>query len=466
MRLPRTWSIRTRLALWHAVSLAAILTLMGFAALKLHDRTLRAEVDGDLRLIAAEAFDLLALGAPPAEVAAALDRLDEPAFIQLFYRIAPDEGPAVTGGTRPPGLPVHVSREGPGEPIGLRTERFPGGEARILAGSASTPKGSVRAVEVGTSLDELDASRKSLTRVFLLVGPLGVLLAGAGGYWLASRALQPVAAITERARTLSVGRLGKDRLPISNPDDELGRLAATINAMLDRLARAVDEIRRFSADASHELKTPLTILKGELDLAARGERRPDAYRAVLASALEEVDRMIGIVDRLLRLARAESGEVRYERAPIALDRLVREVADHLRTQAERGGVAIEVEVPDPVTVLGEDARLREVVVILLDNAIRYTPAGGSVRVRVARGPGTAALVVEDTGVGIPADVLPRIFEPFFRADSSRTREGGGSGLGLAIARATVEGHGGQIEIASRVGVGTTVTASLPAAPAS
>ncbi len=463
MRLQRIRSIRSRLALSHALSLAAILAFLGVAVAVLHSRVLRADVDDDLRLIASGALDLAARGAAPADVSAALDRLEEPALVRLFYRIVPDDGPPLEGGSWPAGLRREASRPA-ALPAGFRTEAFPGGEARILAAAYRTPAGG-GFLEVGTTLDKLEASWRELIHLFVLVGPLGVLLAGLGGYWLAGRALKPIAAITAQAQRLGVGRLGRDRLPIANPDDELGRLAATINAMLDRLAAAIDEIRRFSADASHELKTPLTILKGELELAARGERRPEAYRAVLASALEEVDRMIGIVDRLLRLARAESGEVRYERQPVALDRLACEVVEHLRPQADRAGVALGVEATGAVTVLGDEVRLRELVVILLDNAIRYTPAGGSVRVRVEAGSPLATLVVADTGVGIPAELLPRVFEPFFRADPSRAREGGGAGLGLAIARATVEGHGGRIDLASRLGTGTTVTVHLPAAPA-
>jgi two-component system, OmpR family, sensor kinase len=299
--------------------------------------------------------------------------------------------------------------------------------------------------------------------------------------------LRPVDQMTQAARRIGAERLA-ERLEGVETDDELGRLARTLNEMLARLEAGFTQIRRFSADASHELRTPLTILKGEIEVALRSAREPAEYERVLASALEEVERMARLVDDLLMLSRADAGALRWEKGPVEMDRLVEEVAKQGEVLGRGREIQVGIQSLEPLIVHGDELRLRQLLLNLVDNAVKYTPQGGRVTLSLRRvggesdgptglpadaspGPSiprssdvpAAEIVVQDTGVGIPAEALPRIFERFYRVDDARSREAGGTGLGLCIARTIAEAHEGRIEVASVPGVGSTFTVRLPLA---
>jgi heavy metal sensor kinase len=252
------------------------------------------------------------------------------------------------------------------------------------------------------------------------------------------------------------------RLERRGTQDEIDRLADTLNAMLARLQAAFGEMQRFTADAAHELRTPLTALRGGIEIALRAERSPDEYRRVLASSIEEVDQLIRLAEDLLLLSRSTVG-LTTSRQPVDLESLCLEALELGMRLAKGKGVTVSMGATAPTVVQGDAGALRRALLNLVDNAVKYTPAGGSVVISLERAREHVALVVEDTGIGIdPADV-ERVFEPFVRLDAGRNRDTGGSGLGLAIARSIVVTHGGTLEVDSRPGGGSRFTIQLPAA---
>jgi heavy metal sensor kinase len=290
--------------------------------------------------------------------------------------------------------------------------------------------------------------------------PLALLFAGGGGWLLAQRVLRPVDRMTEAARRIGAEHLD-ERLDTTGSGDELDRLAATLNDMLGRLDTAFRQIRQFSADASHELQTPLTILKGEIEVALRTSRSPQEYQRVLASALEESDRIARLVEALLLLSRADAGVLRMDRQPVDLADLVAEVVEHARVLAEAQGVTLESKSVAPLTIHGDRAHLRRLLLNLVDNGIKYTPAGGRVTLSLQREGEWAALHIADTGIGLAAEEQKRIFQRFYRAPDAVLQGQEGSGLGLCIASSIAAAHDGRIEVQSAVGSGSTFTVFLP-----
>jgi heavy metal sensor kinase len=277
---------------------------------------------------------------------------------------------------------------------------------------------------------------------------------------LARRALRPVDRMTETARRISAEHL-TGRVDETGGGDELDRLAQTLNAMLGRLDAAFQEMRQFTADASHELQTPLTILKGEMEVALRSPRSPEEYQRILKSSLEEIDRIARLVEGLLLLARADAGVLRMDRRPLDLAQLVEEVYGQTRVLAEARSLNLRLGAVEPVSVQGDYAHLRRLLLNLVDNAVKYTPPGGHVTISVQPSGGWAAMRVEDTGMGIPPEDRERIFQRFHRSAEARSRGNGGAGLGLCIARSIAEAHGGRIEVESTTGRGSTFTVLLP-----
>jgi two-component system OmpR family sensor kinase len=290
--------------------------------------------------------------------------------------------------------------------------------------------------------------------------PLGLLLAGGGGWLLARRALAPVDRMTAAARRISAAHLA-ERLEETGAGDELDRLANTLNAMLRRLDNAFQQIRQFSADASHELQTPVTILKGELEVALRTPRSPEAYQRHLHSALEEVERIATLVDGLLLLARADAGVLRMDCQPVDLARLVEEVWGQSQLLAAARHIALERRPMEPVTIQGDYERLRRLLLNLVDNGIKYTPPGGCVTLSLHRHGAWASLQVTDTGIGLSPAEQERVFQRFYRADLARAQGQAGAGLGLCIAQSIAEAHGGRLQVESTPGRGSTFTACLP-----
>jgi heavy metal sensor kinase len=317
-------------------------------------------------------------------------------------------------------------------------------------------------IRVLSPLGAVETPLRNLRVIMVLVLPAVMLLSGAAGAWLAGRALRPVDRMIDAARGISAENLG-DRLPVPAARDELSRLAETFNVMLERIEAGFSLHRQFWEDVAHELKTPLAIMKGQIEVALRAGSEQDESRDVLASNLEEVDGLIGLIERMLTLARLDRGGAPAAAADLDLAALGGLAVEDFRGLADDKGIRLVFMAPARVPVRGDEDRLRGILYVLLDNAVKYTPAGGTVGVEVAASGPNARLVVSDTGPGIPEGELPRLFDRFRRA--GRPAEGRGFGLGLSIAKAVAESHGGRIEVRSRPGEGATFTVLLPLAVA-
>jgi len=332
----------------------------------------------------------------------------------------------------------------------------------VVQAAAGGPQFGV--VFAGADVAPTELGIQQLVTPLVLVFPVSLLVAWLVGSWIARRALAPVDRIITEVEEISDGRSLHRRLPEPMVKDEFGRLADTLNGMMARLERSFVTLRRFTADASHELKTPLTVLRAGVERAVTTPNLPQETLVVLEESLQEVNRMTELVDALLTLARADEGRAPLTREVVDLRGLLREVEETGELLAEPGEVRIEVDVPAHPVMLAVDAsRIRQLTLNLLTNAVKYTPAGGRVRLALTDEPARVLLTVADTGIGIAPGDLPHIFDRFYRADMARTRTGerAGAGLGLAICRWIAEAHGGTIDVQSRAGRGTTFTVSLP-----
>jgi heavy metal sensor kinase len=266
--------------------------------------------------------------------------------------------------------------------------------------------------------------------------------------------------MTRAARRISAFHLS-ERLKESGTGDELDQLARTLNETLERLDAGFNQMRQFSADASHELQTPLTVLKGEIEVALRSHRDAGEYKATLESALEEIDRMAKLVEGLLFLARADSGVLKIDSQSIEIQDLVCDVQEELAKIAAEGGVKLNCENTKPVRIVGDPVLLRQLIQNLVHNGLKYTPEGGRVDVQTALVDGRATITVSDTGEGVEPEEKDKIFQRFYRSARAKSQSGGSAGLGLSIVESIVKAHQGQIEVISKKGSGTTFVVSLP-----
>jgi heavy metal sensor kinase len=308
--------------------------------------------------------------------------------------------------------------------------------------------------------DGLSELRRDLFAGVLLV----LLLASAGGYFLARKSLTPIASMNSQTQRISAENLSA-RLDVTNSRDELGRLATTINDLLARLENAFKQQQRFIADASHELRTPLAVLRGETEVALGKTRTVEEYQQSLSLIQDEAERLSRIVEDLFILARQPiNTRAALNKEHVSLNDAVRDCARAAQVLAFQKGVRLKLENDSPSIALnGDEDLIKRMLLNLLDNAVKYTPAGGEISLALGRQNGNAEIVVRDTGIGIPAEAQPRVFDRFYRVDKARARTMGGAGLGLSIAQWIVEVHGGSINLASTPGHGSTFTIVLPMA---
>jgi heavy metal sensor kinase len=330
---------------------------------------------------------------------------------------------------------------------------------RVMSGGARIA-GRPVVVQVARSEGSIIYDLRQLQYILLLGLPIAVAAAGLGGYLMARRALAPIDRMAERARMIHAERLN-DRLPVDNPHDEMGRLATVFNETLTRLESSFDQMRRFTADASHELRTPLTAIRSVGEVGLRGRRDEAAYREIIGSMLEEVDRLSLLIDRLLTLSRADTGQSQLSLDSVDIPQLAEEVAEQLGVLAEEKNQSVNVRFEAVPRWVGDRMVLRQALLNLVDNAIKYSPVGGRIDVQVAAAAGGIVIDVMDTGPGIPPALQPRIFDRFYRVDKARSRENGGTGLGLAIAKWAVEVNGGQLTLEPADGGGSCFRITLP-----
>ena len=315
------------------------------------------------------------------------------------------------------------------------------------------------ALVIARSTKQIDQALTGLVRTLVIAIPLALALAAGGGIFLARRALKPVDEIAQTAQEIEETDLSR-RINV-NTRDELGRLAATLNAMIGRLEKAFQRQKQFTSDASHELRTPLSVIEAESSLVLQKERPSSDYRQSLEIISQESKQMSSLIDQLLTLARADAGKEQWNFTEVNLGKLISNLSADVEILCQEKGLSFQLDHTQDLVVKGDEARLRELFMNLLDNAIRYTPAPGTVSISLRREGQMAVMAITDTGVGIPAEDIPFIFERFYRVDKSRSRAEGGTGLGLAICRHIAEAHGGKIEVKSQVGAGSTFSVWLP-----
>jgi heavy metal sensor kinase len=347
---------------------------------------------------------------------------------------------------------VSIARDNPSGAVGTWLER----DSHVMVHSDMVQTANGRyTVEAGISTAPMEAVLERLRNLLFKLLPVLIAFAAGGAYFLVQRALRPVDRIARTAEQMSLQSLDL-RLPVVPTGDALERLSISMNSMLNRLRDSVQSSRRFLADASHELRTPLTVIKGELqEVVGDRELVSDVLRERIGSVLEEVGRLEHLVSGLLVLSRLDAGEMPRERVDVDLAELLRTTADQMRLVAEDRGVAIDASALRHAVVRGDSARLKQVAVNLLDNAIRFTPTGGTVSLTTAHTDHGVSLEVSDTGIGIPSAALGQVFERFYRVDEARSRDDGGAGLGLSIVKSICAMHGARIEVQSSLGIGST-----------
>ncbi len=456
MKLP----IRVRLTAWYALFLAVVMVALGaFLVLRLR-ADLRATIDREVRTSSATITASYAReGASGFRETAAAALIRSGSFAQ----VADTRGHVLTsfGGDTaedPVVPPARLAVDGhTSSPIDVN-----GGDAehryRVLI--SPVPRSPGRYVVVAESLQGVDEAVRKILILLLIAVPVALAVAGIGGWLLVRNALLPVDRMRRKADEIGIDHL-HERLAAPHPGDEIGALAITLNAMLDRLEAGVSTRRALIADASHELRTPLASMRAELDVSLRDPARTPAERATLESVREDVVRMSRTVDNLLTLARADEGALELIRGPVELDRAIEDVTATLRGLADARGVTLIGSGRGGI-VTADEQRLKQALTNLVENAIKYTPPGGEVVISSWRAGEQAGVSVVDTGTGIPAQDLERIFDRFYRADPSRGRVSGGSGLGLAICQEIATAHGGSISVQSKEGSGSTFTLALPA----
>jgi two-component system, OmpR family, sensor kinase len=460
---------KTRLSLWHMAVVAVVLAVAAVAA----DRALARVVLGQiidaavLALAETEAASLQADPRAPVQVHEMAPGTGRPSFLRLdkFIQIIDLEGHVRARSTNlgTASLPVRppvLARLRAGETVFETLSEF--GEEPVRVVSQPVEVGSARyAVQVAMSLDDAHAVLRAGRWLFLVMGVAILVAVGLSGTFLARRALRPIDAIVRRAREIGEANLA-DRLPHPGIQDEVGRLVETLNAMLARIEEGFEVLRRFTGDAAHELRSPLSRLRAELEVTLRRPRDRAEYEEALGSCLEEVERLSQLTGQLLTLAHLDAGEGRESAGEaVALAPLVEQAVRRLEPEASRRGVAVVVQPSLDLFVSAAPGPASLALANILENALKFSPPGGEIVVGIARLDGEAVIAVQDGGPGIAAEEIPGIFERFHRGRHARSSDTAGFGLGLAISRAAVERQRGRITVDSQPGKGATFRIHLP-----
>ena len=460
-----------RLTVWYAASLSLVLVAFGALLYGVVHYQLSRHHDADLGEAASQVTRVLSEQEDCVHLTESQrSRLDQIGHTVLFHEVA-GEGRVFYRSPDSAALTAAIDQGASltSEKGWFETLPSARGPLRMYSLPYRSRAGRRGLIHVVHGLGDIMQPLESLRLALLVMAPFAVLLSALGGYWLAGRALAPVDHVTRMAREIEASSLSR-RLPSPNADDEIGRLVQTLNQMIARLETSFEAMKRFTADASHELRSPLANMRGAIDVVLGRPRDAEEYRQVLSSVGEDVDRLRSIVEDLLVLARADAGRIRLERIPLRLDVVAAEVVESFQPSGSAQGVSVSADCRTPVTVLGDERWLRQLVVNLVANAVKFSAAGvrahatAAVVVKVAAVDGKASLCVADTGPGIPDEELGHIFERFYRVDSARAYQAAdGCGLGLAIAAWIVESQGGRIAAQNRRGGGSAFVVTLPLA---
>lgn len=464
-----TRSLSFRLVTWYAGLLTLVFIFLGVLTLVFLRNYLEANVLDTQERRARQIADTIVASVGrtgEGRVGPEIEELYSPEANDRFIRVTSNDGRVIYASGAPKDgsfVPARV-------PLPARTTRndllrkvtLPGNDLLVAAYRYVAGGGASYWVEVGASSEPTDAT---VSQVLLMLGvglPIAVCVAVAGGFVLVRRALKPVDRLSQKAAQITQHNV-TERLPLMRTGDELERLSLSLNLMITRLEDAINSSKQFVADASHELRTPLAVLRGELEELAQNTQLTAQTCETLGSMLEEVDRLAEIVEGLLALSRLDTGEGKTDWVRFDLAELVVTTADQMSLLAEDKSIKVVCEAPESVIIEGDRSRLKQVVVNLLDNAIKYTADGGRITLKITQENGYAMLDVADEGVGIPAEALPHVFKRFFRVDGSRSRDRGGVGLGLSIVKSICDAHGARVEVSSVPGRGSVFRIRQPLA---
>ena len=455
-------SIKFRFTLWYLLVLAVLLTALSAGVYFYLSRSLYQSLDDSLELRSTQLVSFPAI----------LESIEQGEFqeelgeIVILYFYADNQSVEWS----PPGISIPLSNKfisqainGTGLFTTIQTAEDEG--LRLLAVPVNlgppgpTPSIPPSLLVIGRSTRQIDQALHGLVRTLVIAVPLALAVAAGGGIFLARRALKPVDKIAQTAQEIEENDLSR-RINV-NTKDELGRLAATLNQMIGRLEKAFQRQKQFTSDASHELRAPLSVIQAESTLALQKERPPSDYRQSLETISQEARQMSSLIEQLLTLARADAGKEQWNFTEVNLGALIANLSADIEVLCQEKGLSFQLGQTQDLVVKGDEARLRELFMNLLANAIRYTLSQGTLSVSLRREGQMAVVAVKDTGIGIPGEDIPFIFERFYRVDKSRSRAEGGTGLGLAISRHIAESHGGKIEVESQVGMGSTFSVWLP-----
>lgn len=455
----RPLPISLKLTLWYSAVLLATFILFGFVAFFAMRQGIEISVDEGLHDELRGISELIR-NVSPEGTEKLHDVLREHAELRAgddFSQVSGEKGHWLFRSQLMRRFDISIRDAGKPSYANIRVKGFP---LRVLASEVRVG-GQVYLVQVAAPMDDFDDALNRFKWVLLFLSPLLLILASAGGYWISRRALKPVDEITSAARDINSRNLSS-RLRVPQSGDELQRLSETLNGMLGRLEEAFSRITRFTADASHELRTPVALVRTTAEISLRRSRSEAEYREALSQILSESERTSALVEKLMQLARADAGFEFLERVRVDLAGCLAEVCRAGRTLAEEKGIIFQEELPKAeIFIAGDPHALHRVFLILIDNAIKYTSTGGRVAVSLTADAQSAIVQIQDTGIGMGAEDLPHIFERFYRADKARSREQGGAGLGLSIARWITEAHGGSIQVQSTPGSGSVFKVRLP-----
>ena len=455
-----TLPIRIRLTAWYFAVLAVVLSAFGVSAYFAMRHSIRQTVDEELQIRDEGVRQLIERDIQRGRKEDLAEGLREHTELRAggaLLQVSDEQGNWLYrssvmsdyGVPRPAIVPKRATEyKGKHVPLRIWTEKVTvGGESYLI--------------QSAFEMDDFYEALHHFALMLFISIPSLLVCAAAAGYWISTRALAPVDQITQTARTISAQNLSS-RLVVPNTGDELQRLSETLNGMLERLEAAFKKITQFTADASHELRTPVAVMRTRAELSLRKARSAEEYRDVIAEVLTELEKTSGLIEQLMFLARADSGAETLHFSPTNVGEVLREACHQGSALAEAKQVAFQEKISsDSMWILGDASSLRRLFLILIDNAVKYTPASGQIEVSLHRNDGYAVAEVRDTGIGIAEADLPNVFERFYRADKARTRESGGVGLGLSIGRWITEVHAGKIEVHSSPGHGSIFQIRLP-----